>query len=327
MAKKQTEEQEVDGGMLSQVDIIAQKTNQGIKYLDGIQLEQSGVPEHIYQVLAPWVRDGRVEFDKQTEIIESTDKSSEENATALRNREKIVKSFMTADSQIQALNTYTGELKATLPSISEGTKEENVYKHMLVGGGQADGVGFSPEGRLSFAGRLGMGQDISTFKLDDMLSLGTGDAPIVTEPAGSKALVWKMAEKVKEDANAGKPFDENWTYTRVHNNLTEGGPQNTIGIAFADLAGDNQSKSFAKMYEEGLADQSYYINPETGNVMPSDSSWMKNPINANVLKKFLGKYITSIMKDVHGPTIDEETGQVKKSQSQLAMDLIKKYKK
>jgi hypothetical protein len=33
------------------------------------------------------------------------------------------------------------------------------------------------------------------------------------------------------------------------------------------------------------------------------------------------------MKDIHGPTINEETGQIKKTQSELAQDLIKKYSK
>ena len=129
-----------------------------------------------------------------------------------------------------------------------------------------------------------------------------------------------MAEKTKENSNAGKPFDHDWTFTKIHNDLTQGGPQNTIGVAFADLAGDNQSKSFAKMYEEGLRDQSYYIHPETGETMPGDSAWMKDPNNAPILQKFLGKYITNIMKDVHSPVIKEGV-------SELAQDLIKKYSK
>ena len=177
---------------------------------------------------------------------------------------------------------------------------------------------------------LGAGKskgDTELLRLDDMLSTTTGSSPIITEPVGTKAQVWKMAEKTKLDSNAGKPFDADWTYTRVHNNLTEGGPQNTIGVAFADLAGDNQSKSFAEMYDEGLRDKSYYVHPDTGDKLPKDSSWMKDPNNADILQKFLGKYITNIMKDVYGPIIDEETGLIKQSTSQLAQDLIKKYSK
>jgi hypothetical protein len=33
------------------------------------------------------------------------------------------------------------------------------------------------------------------------------------------------------------------------------------------------------------------------------------------------------MKDIHTPTIDETTGQIKKSQSQLAQEIIEKYSK
>ena len=218
-------------------------------------------------------------------------------------------------------------IKGVLPNMSKGTDEKSFYNNMLVGGAQADAVGFDLDGKLKFGSIYGKGKnDVSVLGLDGMLSTTMGSSPIITEPVGTKTQVWKMAEKTKLDSNAGKPFDADWTYTRVHNNLTEGGPQNTIGVAFADLAGDNQSKSFAEMYDEGLRDKSYYIHPDTGDKLPKDSSWMKDPNNADILQKFLGKYITNIMKDVYGPTIDEETGLVKQSTSQLAQDLIKKYK-
>jgi hypothetical protein len=109
-------------------------------------------------------------------------------------------------------------------------------------------------------------------------------------------------------------------------NLTEFGPNNTIGMAFTDITGDNVNMSFAKQYEQGLKDKKYYTHPKTGENMPTDSAWMKDPANVEVLNIFLTDYISDIMKDVYG-TIDEEPGLVKKSQSQLAQELIKKYKK
>ena len=330
MAKKQKEI--TQSITLPEVNIVGEKTAQGIKYLDAVSPDMLSnpdyIPEHIQTILYPWVRKGREDFDALTELMESSDKSSSEYVAANRGREKIANNLITAKSQIEGYKIATGQLKDAMTNMSEGTKEENLYTNMLVFGAQSDAINFDDKGKLSFASAYGEGEDdISVFKLDDMISPTNGESAIIIEPAGSKLYVWDMAEKTKENSNAGKPFDEDWTYTKIYNDLAQGGAQNTIGVAFADLAGDNRSKSFAKQYNDGLADPFYYINPETGEVMPTDSSWMKNPNNADILKKFLGKYITNIMKDVHGPTIDEETGQIKKSKAELAQDLIKKYSK
>lgn len=329
MAEK---EETVNGGTLPQKDVVGEKTTMGIKYLDGVSPEMINnpnyIPEHIQTVLNPWVRNKRIEFDTLTELMEGSDKASDEYSAAARGREKIANGLITAKSQIENYKSITSELKNTLGTMSKGTKEENLYTNMVVFGGQSDALDFDEKGKLSFASVYGGGKnDISVFKLDDMSSLTNGESPLISEPVGTKGYVWKMAEATKQNSDMGKAFDEDWTYTRINNNLTEGGSQNTIGVAYADLAGDNQSKSFAEMYDEGFADPSYYVHPETGDTMPSDSSWMKNPQNAGVLRRYLAKYITNIMKDVHGPIINEDTGQVKKTQSQLVDELIKKYKK
>ena len=331
MAKKQKEET-VQGGTLPEVNVVGERTAQGIKYLDRVSPEMLSnpdyIPDHIQKNLYSTIREGRKEFDFLTELMENSDKTSDEYSAAAREREKIANKWTMMKSQIEEYKNSTGQLKGALTSMSEGTDEKNLYTNMLVYGAQSDAIDFDEDGRMGFASVYGKGKDdISTFKLDDMLSPVTGESPIITEPFGTKAFVWRMAEKTKEDSNAGKPFDEDWTYTKIYNDLAQGGAQNTIGVAFADLAGDNRSKSFAKQYEDGLADPFYYTHPETGEIMPTDSSWMKNPNNADILKKFLGKYITSIMKDIHGPTIDEKTGQIKKSKAELAQDLIKKYSK
>tara|TARA_R100000544_G_C2222485_1_gene58427 strand:- start:123 stop:1091 length:969 start_codon:yes stop_codon:yes gene_type:complete len=322
MAKKQK----------SQSDIIEEKTANGLKFLDGVSPEMLAtpnyIPEHIRPSLDEWVRNKRKEYDVLTDLMENSDKASPEYDEAVRGIEKISKDVVTAKSQTEMYKGVTGQFKTALGSISKGTKEENIYTNMIVFGAQSDAVGFDKSGRMSFAGVYGSGKnDISVFKLDDMSSLENGMSPIITEPLGTKNYVWKMAQQTKQNSSGGLKFDADWTYTKIYNDLSEGGPQNTIGVAYADLAGDNKSKSFAEMYEEGLKDQSYYVHPETGETMPSDSAWMKDPQNADILKQYLGKYITEIMKDVHGPTINEDTGQVKKTQAELTQDLIKKYKK
>ena len=89
------------------------------------------------------------------------------------------------------------------------------------------------------------------------------------------------------------------------------------------------------MYEAGFKDSSYYTDPETGQQLPKDSSWMKDPSNANVLNPLLSKYITSVMKDVHSPVEKTDLNQEKEkidftsknTQSKLVENLIKKYSK
>ena len=52
------------------------------------------------------------------------------------------------------------------------------------------------------------------------------------------------------------------------------------------------------MWEDGLADKSLYINPKTGNKLPKDSEWMKEPENVEVLSQKLARHITNGMRDV-----------------------------
>ena len=317
---------------IKQEDIIQDKMNQGIKYLHGVDDEQLGspdyIPEHIRTVLTPWVRDVRVQHDELTDIMDSVDKATPEYEEAARKREGLANSLVKAKDQINKHNKGTMEMKQAVGSMSKGTQDANLYANTVIFGAQSDAVGFDEKGKLSFGSITGEQEEsATTFLFDDHASPLGGETPIVTEPVGSKGYVWKLAEKTKQDATSGKEFDESWTYTSIFNNLTESGPQNSIGMAFADLAGDNQTKSFAEQYEQGLSDPSYYVDTDTGEQLGLDSGWMKDPAKAELLKKFLGKYITNVMKEVHGPTINEETGQINKPQSQIAQDIIAKYSK
>ena len=79
------------------------------------------------------------------------------------------------------------------------------------------------------------------------------------------------------------------------------------------------------MYDEGLKED-YYIHPETGESLPTESAWMKDPKNSQVLSQLLSKYITNVMKEIHTPAsnnmaLDEE------ARKKLAEELIKKYSK
>jgi len=291
---------------INQQSIISGKMSNGVKYLHSVPDEDLGspdfIPEHIRRSLTPWVRDIRVKHDELTTLMDSSDKASDEYNQAARDREKLANSLMMAKSQVTEHNKGTAEMKLAMGSINKGTQDANLYTNTVIFGGQSDGVGFSDEGKMSFGSIHGEGEEnVSMFKFDDHKSPLSGASPIITDPVGSKGYIWKLAEKTKQDAVGGKPFDDKWTYTSVFNNLTESGPQNTIGMAFADIAGDNQTKSFAEQYEDGLADPEYYIHPETGEQMEPESGWMKDPANMGMLNTFLGKYITNVMKSVHGP--------------------------
>tara|TARA_R100000655_G_scaffold41369_3_gene77216 strand:+ start:5299 stop:6279 length:981 start_codon:yes stop_codon:yes gene_type:complete len=326
MAKKQNKIK----GQDKFVDLVQQKTTNGYNYLDAEDdaklADPSYIPGHLQIELRPWIRGKRAEFDQLTEIMESVDKASDEYGAAEIGREKVAQSLITAKSQIEDYKKGTGILKQALGAMNKGTQDSHLYTNMLVFGAQSDGISFDNDGRLSFAGVYGDKNNVSVFKMDDVKNPMGGGSPVITEPFESKMFVWKLAEETKRKKDLKKDFDYDWMYTRLHNDLTERGHQNTIGMAFTDLAGDNKGRSFAQQYDEGLADPLYYQHPETGDALGPDSSWMKNPENAEVLKKFLSKYLTDVMNDVHGK-VDEQTLQVQKTPADLAKEIIKKYSK
>ena len=326
MAKKQ-----IQSKTLPQVDVVGEKTNNGYQYINSLDPKKVGMPNytsgHLQPIVNPWVREKAKEFDIFTEMMEGFDKGSDEYMGADKGREEVATSLIALREQLDKYNAGTMKLMEVLGSMSKGTQDANLYTNMLVFGAQSDGASFDEKGKLSFGSVYGKGpDDISTFKLDDMSDPTSGGSPIIPEPYETKTYIWNLAEETHQKKEKGEEFDYDWAYKRLMNDLTERGSSNTIGLAFADLAGDNESKSFAEQYEDGLADPIYYINPETGEKFPPGNGWMKDTQYADILKKFLGKYVIDIMKDVYG-IVDEETGQIKKSQADIAQEIVKKYSK
>lgn len=309
---------------------IARVTNNAMEYLSGIGDEHLNdfnyIPESVQPYVNKFVREGRKSFDWLNEGIDKLDKSSDEFVAMKKEIENIAKSFINVRGQIDKYKNGIKNFKEVLPNMNKGTQDSKYFLASAIFGNQPDSVEIDKFGNFSFGIQYGDKKDEwSTFKLNDVANVnGSGPASIITEPFGSKAFVWKLAEKTKADKDSGRPFDYDWTYKKVLNNLADNGPQNSIGMAFTDMAGDNSSKSFAEMYEEGLKDKSYYIHPETGETMPMDNIWMKDGKNADIVSKLMSKYITDVMKDIYG-TISSGTGQVKKTQSEVARELINKY--
>ena len=317
--------------------------NNSAKYLDGIDPDATTSPNHVsdgfFEYVNHFVRKEHDEFSRSAAKEGNFDKSSDGLMKIRRSKEKNVKNIVNLRKQVDLFNNNTSKFKADSQNMSKGTSDQAYLINSAVYGNQHDGVHIDKAGDISMLLGFGdlEGSDYNGAKnhfmktgewkqaLGKVVKLNDMDEnAIIQEPFGAKAFVFKLAEKTKVEKDSGKAFDDNWTYNSALNNFTEAGPQATIGTAFADLAGDGQTKSFADMYEDGMKED-YYVHPDTGESLPEGVLWMKDPANADILNKLLAKYVTSVMKDMHGPSINEDTGQVKKSQSQLTQDLIKKY--
>ena len=310
--------------------LIQTKTQHGMNYLKTERNQDLSspdyIPEYIQGPLFNHVRDAHRLFGEFSVMEEQAVRGSKEQTTLAREKEKQVKRLIKMKEQLEIYKKSTLQCKEALGAMSNGTQDSNVFTNMCVFGGQSDVVDFDKAGNMLFSVIYGDRQeDVSVFNLNDMADVYSGGSPIITEPFESKMDIWSLAEETKANQTEGKHFDGEWMYKRLINDFTNKGANNTIGLAFADLAGDNQTQSFAQQWNDGLADPYFYINPETGQpIIPGDMNWMKDPQNASILNKFLARYITSIMKDVHG-VIDEDTTQIKKSQAEIAQEIVKKY--
>ena len=308
---------------------VSRVATNSMQYLSGVTDEHlkdfNYIPESIHPYINEFIRGGKKDMDWLNDNIDKVDKDSDEYISMQKEMENIAKTFINVRGQVDKYKQSIGDFRDVLGSMSSGTQDSNYFLNSAVFGNQWDGMEIDKDGNFNFEVNYGTSKEKkNSFKLNDMSNITSGQSPIITEPWGSKAYVWKMAEKIKNDKDTNRPFDEDWTYKRVLNNFTEGGPNNTIGMAFTDMTGDNSSKSFAEMWEDGLKDQTFYIHPETGEKLPEDSVWMKDQNNADVLSKLLSRYVTNIMKDVYG-VIDKDTGKLKKTKA--VKELIEKYSK
>lgn len=300
------------------------------KYLDGITEDHINdfnyIPEDVQPHVNEFVRGQRSRFDILSNALNDFDKSSDEYIATQKEMENIAKNLVNARGQIDKYKNGIGEFKSMLPNMSKGTQDPDYYLNSAIFGNQWDAMAIDKKGMFSFelgspGAKPGQG---NSFRLNEMVDMQNGDSPIITEPWVGKKYVYDLAQKTKKDKDAGQSFNYDWTYNNALTSINEGGANNVIGMAFTDMAGDGQTKSFAEMYDSGLKDNDFYIHPETGETLPKDSVWMKDKKNSDVVSQLLARYISNTMRDLYG-TIDKETGQRKKSQSKLATELIKKY--
>tara|TARA_R110002020_G_scaffold259799_1_gene473951 strand:- start:5188 stop:6207 length:1020 start_codon:yes stop_codon:yes gene_type:complete len=334
------------------LDKYARVTGNGMKYLntwdENVMTNNPKIPESIQPYVTHFVKNVRKQWDELTDMEPHFDKSSDEHIAVQAKQEKLGKSYITLDKQIQAYKEGTGIFKKALGGMNSATQEASLFVNSAIYGNQWDSMHINDNGKMSF---LVSGEELSqeavgdlagndvkgyfaqtgqnplgsegVFNLDDMGDFENGSMPIIQDPARPKLYVLQLAEKIQNDKYSGKPFDEQYIYNNTLTKLTETGANGIIGTAFTDLAGDSQTKSFAEMYEEGLKEE-YYINPETGEFLPEGTTWMKDPNNSKVLSQVLSKYITNVMKDIHSPVKEALS---EEAQNKLAEELIRKYSK
>ena len=258
--------------------------------------------------------------------LEKYDKSSDEYMAIQKEIEHIPRSFMNMREQVDKYKNGINSFKNALGEMNKGTQDSNYYLNSAIFGNQWDDMTVDKFGNMQFHLKHGTKvEDVSTFKLNDISNVTSGTTPIVTEPWIGKKYVFDLAQKTKKDKDNKREFDYEWVYNNVLTTMTDNGPVHAVGMAFTDLAGDGQTKSFAEMWEHGLNDENYYKHPDTGESLPEDVVWMKDTNNSDVLSKLLSRYITNTMKDLYG-VVDKKTSAVKKTQADLAQELIEKYR-
>tara|TARA_R110001583_G_scaffold13475_1_gene57847 strand:- start:8412 stop:9458 length:1047 start_codon:yes stop_codon:yes gene_type:complete len=332
MAKKQKEEEPTKQARVGV---------NSMKFLDSVSDEDLGnpswIPPAIQGHINNYVRSSRKTLDQLMEAKEQYDKSSDEHVGVSKEIEHIAKTFINVKKEVDEYKGGIMKFKQDIGTMSKGTQDSTYFIGSSVFGNQFDELHIDKNGMFNFLsspeevgydGEMGAARvnyrETGEWNMPVGGSLKLKDVPsVVKEPFGQKTLVFKLAEKTKMEKDSGKPFDDQWTYNNVLNNLTDAGPNATIGMAFTDLVGDGQTKSFAEMYEEGLKEE-YYIHPDTGEELPEGLLWMKDPANADVVSKLLSKYVTNTMKDMHGSTVD---GGGKPNQTLTSSELLAKYSK
>ena len=273
------------------------------KFLANLRDDQTSDPSYIPENMQPFinsfVRNSRKQFDALDKYMSGLDKNSDDYIAANREIEKIAKSFITLRNQIDKFKVSQGNFKNQASNINQGTKEENMHINSVIFGEQMDEFVIGEDGRMNFGIK---GTPQKYYKLDTLQD----DFPLVAEPFNAKSYVLQKYEETLMNKRLGKLFNRDVEYNKTLYKIRQGGNSEAIGLAYTDLVGDSSTESFAEMWESGLADESLYINPETGEKLPKDSSWMKDEDNSEILSQLVAKHITNAMEEASGAFIQPE---------------------
>jgi len=299
-----------------------------MKHINSIDSDSVGSANYIPETMQPYIGSAIRNSRKKMDILEKTlsllPKSSDEYLQAQMDREGIAKSLYTMRKQIDLYNQGQLGFKGISTNINPGTKDENFYVNSAIYGNQWDTLGFDDDGKIHFGLSVDDNpKNLQYHKLDDLQDSN----PIITKPFKSMKYVFDLYEVTKANKDMGKDFDWDWTYNSALTNFTNAGDDAIIGLAHADLAGDGRTKSFAEMYEMGLNDPLFYTHPETGEPLPKDTEWMKEPKNAEILNQLMSRYIANTMGGVAGDSEVKEQVSDTEVATLTPAQLIKKYSK
>ena len=294
MAKKQPKPERVIGNAYKYFDSIDDDSLQDPSY----------IPEHIQPYISQVIRKDRASFDILERRLNLADKDSDDYIGALRAREGIAKKFITIRKQIDLFNKRTKSVKDVIPNINRATTEENAYVNLAVHGNQWDSFHIDEDGKFHFGLEVEMSPSkLNFFKFEDIQD----NNPIITEPFKEKVNILKLANITKSKRDKGAPFDWKWTYDQILYNLNDTGSDVVMGLAFTDIAGDGRTKSFAEQWDEGLIDETLYLDDNGEQIVNSDgqpltSEDMKNPEYMKVTSEVFSKYMTNVMAEIGGVT-------------------------
>ena len=282
------------------------KNNRQADFLD--------VPDKIQPYINQWIRDSHRKFIELDMAMKTVRKDTDEYTYLQNMVNAIGKSWVTARKQIDIYKEQQDEFRSVVPRINAGTQEDSLMVNATVYGNEWDALGIDDNGEFAFI------VDEQPYKLNNM-------PQIIDEPFVGKNYIIKLAEQVKALKDQKKPFDANWIYRNILDNISKTGAEGIIGLAHTDLAGDGVSKTFAELWEEGLADKTLYSNPKHTDSpfkavdsdgedeeysvdvpegegeplnLPPNPLWMKLPENAEMLKEKLAQFYTNVAGDIYG---------------------------
>ena len=225
------------------------------KYLDGYNdVAMSGsqvVPDQIMPNIDSEVRKDMEYYNKLVVEEIKYDKASSQHMYIQKEKEKVGRKMININNQKQKYKEGISSFKKALGDMNKGTDPYTLFGNAAVYSGQApmyvdqdgnfnfllDEVEITEERNKAMENFIETGEwnedGGEVITLNDMAGRS-----IIQEPYATKAFVFKLADKTKSDKDSGKQFDEKWTYNRSLNNFNEAGPKDTIGTAFADLAGE-----------------------------------------------------------------------------------------
>ena len=264
---------------------IPERFGKALNYLNDLERNRANdfldVPDKMQPFINNFIRTSHQKFIELDVAMGAVPKNSDEFTYLQNEIDNVGKSWISLKKQIDLYREKQEAFRGAVDRINAGTKAENLFVNSAVFGNEYEDMAIKENGEILFS--IGDG----VYSLNNM-------PPLVEEPYTGKNYIFDLAKRVREQKINGMSFDADGTFREVLDTINQTGPEGVIGLAHTDVAGDGTTKSFQEMWEEGLADQSLYLDEE-GNKMDKNAEWMKDPANAEILSNKLGAWLVGGM--------------------------------